>query len=208
MWSFNWVDYVILALFAFSIISGFRRGLVKEVVSLITLIAAIVIAAMFATKLAGAMTGTQAVQDVTNQAVNVVGSEASKTVSYAAIGLSFGALFAGTVLVGSLIGYLFNLAFTVGVLDAGNRIFGAAFGLCRAFLITLAFIFILQMTAVTNHNAWKQSLLIEQYQPAVKLLGDAITPHLTELKTKAGAMMQKKMEDEAKENESKEQGVE
>ncbi len=47
MATYTWVDYVIILIFSLSILAGFGRGFIKEAISLITLIAAFVVAIMF-----------------------------------------------------------------------------------------------------------------------------------------------------------------
>ncbi len=186
----NWLDYVFLAIFAFSVLAGFGRGLVKEIVSLASLVAGFVVATMFASPLAQQFTSSAAVQNVVTDASNTIGMNAAQPVSYAAIGISFGLLFAGTVLVGALIGFFLNMAFSVGILGIGNRILGALFGLGRGAIINLVIIFMLQMTAVNAQSWWQQSTVVQQYQPAVAWLGNLVAPGFANLKQKANDTLQ------------------
>src|SRR5690349_15183716 len=98
MQNFNWVDYIFIAIFFFSMLAGFGRGFVREVVSIATLIAAFVVATMFSNPLAVAFTSSPAVQNVVTQANSAIGVNTAQPVSYLALGISFGLLFAGTVL--------------------------------------------------------------------------------------------------------------
>lgn len=190
MSSLNWVDYVILGIFLLSIIAGFSRGLVKELVSLITLITAVVVATIFASTLAASFTSSPSVQSAVSDASNSMGQAAGQSVSYVALGLSFGLIFAGTIIVGAILGFFINLAFTAGVLGFGNRLLGAAFGLGRGFFLNLALIFILQLTAVSEQPWWQQSVCIQQYQPVVMWLAAQVSPTLEKLKEKAAETMQ------------------
>lgn len=182
--NFNWVDYVIIAIFLFSILAGFFRGFVKEVISLITLIAAFVVGIMFASPLAAVFTNSASVQHAVNQASSSMGVDAAQTVSYAALGISFGLLFAATVIVGAIIGAIVNIAFQAGILGIGNRLLGGLFGFARGFLISLAVIFVVQMTSVGNQSWWHQSELVVSFQPAVQWLGNIISPSLANIKQK------------------------
>lgn len=186
----NWVDYIILAIFFFSILSGFGRGFVREVVSLVTLIAAFVIAILFSNALALAFTSSAPVQNAVTQASSAIGMNAAQPVSYLALGISFGVLFAGTVIVGSLIGYFLNVAFQTGILGIGNRILGAGFGFCRGFLINLVIIFVVQLTPFGSSPSWGQSQLVRSFQPAVVWLGGVVSPALSNLKAKFGQTLQ------------------
>lgn len=190
MSNFNWLDYVFLAIFFFSMLAGFGRGFVREVMSLVTLVAAFVIAAMFANPLAVAFTSSPSVQSVVSQANSAIGVNTSQPVSYLALGLSFGLLFAGTVIAGAIITFFLNFAFQAGLLGMGNRILGAGFGLARGFIINLVIIFILQLTPISGEGWWAQSSIVQSYQPAVVWLGGVVSPSLADLKSKMSQTLQ------------------
>src|SRR5579871_5831259 len=105
MSNLNFVDLIILAIFFFSMLAGFGRGFVREVVSLITLIIAFIVASHFASALAAYFTASPTMQNVVTQASQTMGINAAQPVSYAAIGISFGLLFVGTIFIGALVGY-------------------------------------------------------------------------------------------------------
>ena len=190
MSNFNWVDYTILAIYLISILAGLGRGFIKEVVSLITWIAAFIIATMFSNALATWFTSTESVQNAVTQASNSMGVNAAQPVSYAAIGVSFALLFLGTLIIGAIIGFFLNLAVQVGVLGLGNRLLGGVFGLLRGFIITLVLIFLVQLTPATSQSWWQQSQLVAVYQPAVVWLGNFVSPSLANLKAKFGETIQ------------------
>jgi membrane protein required for colicin V production len=190
MQNMNWVDYIIIAIFFFSIVAGLGRGFVKEIISLATLIAAFVVASMFASPLAAAFTNSASVQNVTDQASTAIGMNAAQPLSYAALGLSFGLLFAATVIVGAIVGSIINLAFQVGILGIGNRILGGVFGFCRGFLINLVLIFLVQLTSFGSDPFWQQSQLVGSFQPAVQWLGNIVSPSLANLQQKFSGTMQ------------------
>ncbi|HTM63211.1 MAG TPA: CvpA family protein [Gammaproteobacteria bacterium] len=186
MSSLNWVDYIILGIFLLSVITGFSRGLVKELLSVITLIVAVIVAAMFASTLAESLTSTQTVSEATsNMSVNTAHS-----VSLVALGLSYAILFAATILVGAIISFFINLAITSGTPGFSNRLLGAAFGFGRGFLLNLSFIFILQMTAISQESWWKNSVCVNAYQPSVIWLSGIVSPTIEKLKTKASETLQ------------------
>lgn len=190
--SLNWVDYIIIALILFSFLAGLSRGFVKEIIALITLVLAFVLATMFATTLASAFTSSNTAQEMVSQASSTVSATtATATVSYAAIGLSFGLIFLGTIIIGSLIGFFVNLAFSFGVLGFGNRVLGGCFGILRGMVLALVLIFVLQLTVVSNQPWWQESLLVQKYQPAVAWLGNLVSPSLNNLKEKFDETLQK-----------------
>jgi membrane protein required for colicin V production len=182
----NWIDYIILIIFLFSVLAGFGRGLVKEIISLATLVAAFVVASIFSNALAIKITGSAAVQSAMTEASTAIGTSVAQPASYAALAISFGLLFAGTVIVGSIVSYFVNMAFQVGILGIGNRLLGAVFGAGRGFIINLVFIFIVQLTPMSNQAFWQQSQLVGSFQPAVVWLGNVVSPSLANLKEKFG----------------------
>ncbi len=184
MYDMNWVDYVIIAIFFLSALTGLSRGLVREIISLASLVAGLVVASIFASPLASAFTNTHDVQTVVNQTSTAIGVSTAAPVSYAAIGLSFGLLFAGTVIVGAIIGFIINFALQSGVLGLGNRLLGGIFGICRGFIINLVLIFLVQLTSFGTDDIWKKSQLVDYFQPAVIWLGDLVAPGIEILKTK------------------------
>ena len=180
----NWVDYIILGVFLFSILAGFGRGFVKEIVSLITLVLAFIIAIKFSQQLANYLTSTQAAQQVISQTTTAIGVSATQPASYLAVGISFTLLFVATVMVGSIVGYFLNMAFQFGILGFGNRLFGAAFGLLRGFLFILVIIFVIQLTPISQEPWWDASRLVNAYQPAVQWLARVVSPGLEKLRAK------------------------
>lgn len=188
----NWVDYIIIALFFFSVLSGLSRGFIKEILAIVVLAAAFVLATMFATTLAQSFTGTNTAQEVVSQATSTVGAgTAAASVSYAAIGLSFGLIFLATIIIGSIIGFFINLALSIGGLGFGNRVLGGIFGFGRGLVLALVLIFVLQLTVVSNQPWWQESLLVQKYQPAVAWLGNLVSPNLANLKEKFDEALQK-----------------
>lgn len=190
MSNLNGIDYFLIFIFGFSFFVGFSRGLIKEVVSLIALVAAFAVATLYSNQLALQFTSNSAVQGVVSDASSAIGVSAAAPVSYAAVGVSFAIIFAGTLLLGSLVGLILNLFFTVGFMGTLNRLLGAVFGLIRGFIINLVLIFVIQLTVVGNQPAWHQSQIVTQYQPAVAWLNGIVTPGIETLKEKAGGSLQ------------------
>jgi membrane protein required for colicin V production len=184
MENLNIVDYILLAIFAFSILAGFGRGFVREMVSLLTVIAAFAVAIMFAHPLAASFTSSPGVQTAVTQATSAIGVDTAKPVSYVAIGISFGVLFAGTIIIGALIGFFLNIAFEYGMLGIGNRILGGIFGLARGFIFNVVIIFVIQLTPFVTATWWQQSQLVNAFQPAVAWVGKIVSPNLTNIRSR------------------------
>lgn len=186
MAGYNWVDYVFILIFFFSVFAGFARGFLKEVISLGTIIAAFIVAILFSNTLASHFTHSSNVQAVVSQASTAIGMNAAQPVSYIAIGVSFGLLFFGTTIVGAIISFFLQFAVQAGMLGFGNRVLGAAFGFARGFIINLVLIFVVQLTSFSSQPSWTQSQLVGEFQPAVAWLAGIVSPSLATLKSTLG----------------------
>lgn len=183
----NWVDYIILLLITFTMLSGFNRGLFREILSLLTLVAAYVVASIFSNTLAASLIRTDSVQHAMNQMATSANAE---PVSMLAVGVSFSLLFLGTVILGSIISYIINYAFSKGVLGIGNRFLGALFGICKGAAIALAVVFVVQLTSVGEAKFWHESQIITEMQPTIQLIGKQVSPSLDNLKERFEKTMQ------------------
>lgn len=182
----NIVDVLILALILISIIIGFARGLISEVVSLATLIAAFAIAILFTNELATYFTSTATVQGVVSETSNAIGTSTAQPISYVSIGISFALLFFVTLIIGGIIKMLLNAMFATGILGFGNRVLGAGFGFLRGLLLTIAIIFMVQLSPLTAQAWWQQSKYVPLFQPQVVWLASVVSPALANLKEKFG----------------------
>lgn len=181
---FNWIDYIIIAIFFFSILVGVSRGLVREMIGLLTLIVAVVVAIMFAHPLAQVFTHSASVENAVNQASNTVGMDTGKPVTYLAVGVCFTIVFFTVNLIGTLIGYTLNLFFQYGMIGLGNRLLGGVFGIGKGFIYNLVFIFLVQTTAFSTQPVWQASVFVRWYQPYVQWLSNLIAPSMSNLKNK------------------------
>lgn len=186
----NWIDYTLICIIGLSILLGFAKGFVKEIISLLSLVAAFFVASMFANKLAVVFTASPTVQNVVSQASSSIGMNAATPVSYVALGISFGVLFLGTIIAGSIVSMILNLAVQTGVLGLSNRLLGAGFGFLRGLLLDLVIIFVVQLTSFSQQPAWQQSQVVAQFQPAVVWLGNIVSPSLANLKERFGQTVQ------------------
>ena len=189
--AFNWVDYALLAVFFISILGGLFRGGVKEIMSLLTWIAAFIIASLFAKPLANAFAGSEGTQSVISSASKgALDMSASTQVSLFGLGVSFIVLFFGTIIIGALLGYLANRVVEAGGISIFNRFLGGIFGLVRGYLINLLIVFLVQLTAVAEQPYWTQSSLVRTFQPTVKWLGNKVQPGFESLKSRVGQTLE------------------
>lgn len=190
MYDFNFVDWIIITIFLLSTLAGMARGFIKEIISFISLIVAFVVAIVFSKSLALALSHSSVVQNLMEQTTNAININATQSVSYVVLGISFIILFMGTLIIGAIVGSIVNIAFQVGMLGLSNRLLGGIFGICRAFIINLVFIFVIQLTPLGTQAAWAQSKFVNQFQPAVQWLGNIVAPGLTNLKQRLEQKLQ------------------
>src|SRR3990167_2069856 len=171
MLAFNWIDYAMLVILGFSMLTGFARGVVREIISFVTFILALVVAILFASPLAHMLTSTALSQH----------PAAQEPLSYIAIGLSFALLFVSIIAIGAIIGVIINLIFKAGLMDFANRLSGAVFGFFRGCLIDLVIIFLVQLTSFNSAEAWQQSQFVTALQPAILWLWHTVLPDLAHL---------------------------
>ncbi len=188
--NYNAMDIIILLIIFSSIIIGLLRGLISEVVSLITLIAAFAVAIYFTSPLVAKFTSTATVQHMVSQTSNSMGVNTAQPVSYMAFALCFAVLFVATLLAGLIIRALINVAFATGVVGIGNRIFGGVFGFVRGILIAIVIIFLIQLSPLSSESWWQQSKLVPQFRPAIAWLGNIVSPTLANIKAKLGSSME------------------
>lgn len=117
----NWLDAVLLFIIVLSVIAGFRKGLSRQIIGLVTVVVAIVLG-LWMYGLAGHWL-TPYVSSP--RAANFGG---------------FALVFIGVMLAGSLIGYVVHKFLKFTGLSFFDRILGAAFGVVRGVLISVAVI--------------------------------------------------------------------
>lgn len=179
----NVFDIVLLVIFFISVLIGFGRGFVSEVLSLVILIAAFVIAIMFTNDLAGYFANSAAMHGAISQTSTATGTDTAQSASYVTLGISFAVLFIGTLIVGLLLKMFLNVLMGAGLIGFGNRILGAIFGAIRGVLLDLALVFIIQLSPLTKEAWWQQSHYVPYFQPYIEKLGHITSPKLSDLKS-------------------------
>jgi membrane protein required for colicin V production len=155
----NWLDYVVLAVFVFSIAWGVWRGLVREVMSLVGWVLAFLAANLFAAPL-----GDQLPASISRPEYRTL--------------FAFVVIFFLAVVVTALAAiWLHKVMHAVG-LGSVDRVFGALFGLLRALIIVLVVAIIAGFTGVPRSAAWKDSLSGSQLAAAVTALRPWLPPAL------------------------------
>ncbi|OGB34305.1 MAG: colicin V synthesis protein [Burkholderiales bacterium RIFCSPLOWO2_12_FULL_61_40] len=132
------LDWIFLAVLLISLVVGAWRGLVYEVLSVCTWIAAFVVAQWFAPQAA--------------QWLPMAGS--AEAVRYAA---GFVLVFIAAVFAGSLIAFLIKKLVAAVGLRPADRLLGAAFGLVRGTVLLLAVTVVVGMTPLHTAQWWQEA---------------------------------------------------
>lgn len=182
----NWFDYVLAAVMIFSALIGMMRGLVREILSLLTWVAAFILAYIFT-------------NDV---AVLLVAYVKSQPISQI---VGFFVIFVVVILVGSIINHIIGRIITFSGFSLSDAFFGLLFGAARGFLIALFIVFAVSQSSLSQY-AWFNdsrlsysmhdlSVLISEHiiQTSKDIVTGAQLPSidLNKLKSKATNGMQK-----------------
>lgn len=186
--AFNSVDYFVLFVFGLSMLAGYIRGFLKEVISLITWVAASVVATLFSNKLAPFFSGigSQVAQNVSGGTSETI----NQSVSMMSIGASFVTLFIGTMFAGFIVKTLI-VGLASGMADnLTNRFLGAFFGGLRGFVVVIVLMFIAELTPMGAQPNWNQSQFVQSFHPIVAWLDKMVHPQLNKIREKAESAVQ------------------
>jgi membrane protein required for colicin V production len=148
-------DWVVLALLLGSMLLGLWRGLVYEVLSVLSWIAAFVLAPWFARD-AGALLPMDGM---------------SEGLRYAA---GFALVFIGVLFAGGLVAWLTKKLVEAVGLRPVDRALGAAFGVVRGVLLVLAVAVVVQLTALRHGTWWTESVAAGVATAALRGLRPAV----------------------------------
>jgi membrane protein required for colicin V production len=187
MATYTWIDYLIVTIFALSMLTGLKRGFIKEAISLASIIAAFVIAIKFSGSLADWFNASAGAQAVVGSLAGIFGeAHVADALSLITLALSFFVLFLLTMVVGEIINRIASGATSIPGLGFADRMLGAGFGAVRGYLFTVAILFVLNLTAVPQSNAWLQSQWLPSFQSSIIWLADNVKPGLAVVKEKVG----------------------
>jgi membrane protein required for colicin V production len=152
----NAIDWVILGILAVSTLISVKRGFVKEALSLVTWIAAVIVARLFSTELAELLTDS-------------ISAPTTRLVA------AFAILFVATLIVGAMINHLIGELIRLTGLSGTDRLFGMIFGLARGMLVLVVAVALIKLTPLAKDKWWEDSTLIPELLRLEQLSRDAIS---------------------------------
>jgi membrane protein required for colicin V production len=147
----NWIDYLLIALVAFSCVAGVMRGLLREVIALVTWVAAVLIAWHYAGVLEPHLGGALA-----NEGVRVW---AARTI-----------IFLGVVLIGTGIGAIVSHLVRLSLFSGTDRFFGGIFGFLRGLVMIGLFVMLCHALRLNGEPWWRGSTLMPYGERAANVL--------------------------------------
>lgn len=156
----NWIDYFIVAVLALSVLVGLWRGLVSEVLSLLTLLAAAWAAWALGPSVASRM--------------SFIDLPAIRTAA------GYATCFILVLVLGALVRYLVRKLMASAGLSGTDRVLGMVFGLARGVLLVCVLVFLAQFTVLTRDPPWQQSMLLPPFQRATIWLGQQVPASVRE----------------------------
>lgn len=140
----GWPDIIIVSAIVISVIIGLMRGLIKESLSLVTWIIAIVLAVLFTQQLAVYMTFTK--------------------VEFIRSVVAFFIIFVSVVLIGSIVNFFIGKVVRKTPFSAPDRALGAIFGLLRGVVIVTIMVLLGGLTQIPQVDWWQESTSIQKFE--------------------------------------------
>ncbi|MFS1522595.1 CvpA family protein [Microbulbifer sp. 2304DJ12-6] len=141
----NWADWIILAIVGISTLIGLGRGFVRETLSLLTWVAAFIVAMLFRDQLAPLLS-------------NLVDTPSLQMIT------AFAILFFGTLLAGAGLNTMLSAFVEATGLSGTDRVLGVVFGLVRGGIVVMALLILAPaLVPVKQDSWWGDSVLIAHF---------------------------------------------
>ena len=162
------VDWIIVGILAISTLMSIRRGFVKEALSLVTWIAAVIVARLFAGHFSVLL-------------------ESQIDAASLRLGASYLILFIGTLMVGGMVNFILGEFVKMTGLTGTDRFLGMFFGLARGGVIVLIIVAGLHYVVPVKEDVWYQEsklipeivVVIEKLGPVLWEQGEQLLQHST-----------------------------
>lgn len=140
----NWPDTIIAIVIILSFLIGLFRGLIKESLSLVTWVLAVVFAVMFSESFSSVFTFTKE--------------------PFIKMATAFFIIFLSTVIVGAFINYFIGVFVRKTPFSTPDRILGGGFGLLRGVVIMTVVVLLAGLTPATEKDWWQASYSVEKFE--------------------------------------------
>jgi membrane protein required for colicin V production len=147
----NWFDYLLIALMVISCVAGVLRGLLREVIALMTWVAAVWIAWHYAAVLEPRLGGALANEGVRAWAARSI-------------------IFVAVVLIGACIGAIVGRVVRLSIFSGTDRFLGGIFGFLRALVMIGLFVMLCHALRLNGEPWWRGSTLIPYGERAANVL--------------------------------------
>ncbi|QFT55768.1 CvpA family protein [Microbulbifer sp. THAF38] len=162
----NWADWTIVAIVGVSTLIGLSRGFVRETLSLLTWVAAFLVAMMFREQLAPLLS-------------NLVDTPSLQAIA------AFAILFFGTLLAGALLNMMLSAFVEATGLSGTDRVLGMVFGLARGAIVVMALLILAPALAPVDQDSWwSESVLIPhflEFEGSARELAKSVKDYFVEL---------------------------
>ncbi len=148
----NYIDVIILTIVVYFAFLGFRRGIIKEISSLLALLLGAYVAIFF------------------SQQINYLLNDLKMVEKNLVPAISFALFFILTYFTVRVLGSIVDKLFKIMALGFFTRIFGSVFGVLKSLIILSFFWFIVDSYCSVDEKMKSESLLLEHVEKTLKLI--------------------------------------
>lgn len=146
-----WLDYLLIAVAVLSVVVGFFRGAVRELLGLLVWVAAYLLTIRFAATLD----------------LHLVGSIESPTTRLVVSNVS---IFLGVLILGTIVVSLASMLVRSVGLGGLDRLLGGVYGVLRGVFMLAVAVLVAGASPLRQETWWKQSILVPELQPLAEAL--------------------------------------
>jgi membrane protein required for colicin V production len=147
----TWFDYTVIAIVGISVVLSLIHGLVREIFSLVSWVAAFVVAQIYVTDVAQLLPPT-----LSNPSLRLL--------------IGFIAVFITTLLIMTLVAIALSKLIRTAGLGFADRALGALFGLMRGMAIVMIGILVAGLTSLPHQPAWRHAMFSPQLVAVANML--------------------------------------
>lgn len=157
----NAVDLIIIAVLVLSVLVGLWRGLISEVLALVTWIAAFWMAWTY-----GPAVSAHFEHSIQTPMLRVL--------------VGYGLCFIAVLIVGALVRFAIHTLVDSTGLGGTDRLLGMIFGFARGLLLVTLVVFLVDQTGFAREPMWRQSTLLPQFNSLAAWLEQEMPPNVRE----------------------------